>query len=112
MLKMAAIFSEKAAKKIDVDLSDEELFDMGPYNLIEENLLQPNAHLKNLFGGAKQPEMEEIRHLKNEDDLHSEDSKHRIEFTDDDEEAKEKSFKMVFSMHSTLEYVEKHSAKL
>jgi|LauGreDrversion4_2_1035121.scaffolds.fasta_scaffold277221_1 hypothetical protein len=89
MLKRAAIFSEKAAKKIDVDLSDEELFDMGPYNLIEENLLQPNAHLKNLFGGAKQPEMEEIRHLKNEDDLHSEDSKQKIEFTDDDEEAKE-----------------------
>jgi len=86
---------------------------MGPYSLIEENLLQPNAQLKNLFGGSKPIVMEEIRHLKNEDDLHSEDSKQKIEFTDDDEEeARDKTFKDVFSINSTLEYVQRQNMKL
>lgn len=52
MLRKVYEFSNKACRELsdDVDLSDEDLFDMGMYNLDKETLLQPNSKLKNLFG--------------------------------------------------------------
>jgi len=98
-----------------VDLSDDELFDMGAYNLNEENLLQPNAQLKNLFGGTQNPLVtEELTRLRNESDLHSESSKDKIQFSDDDEQQqskKEKPFNLVYSIKTTLDYAERQNKK-
>jgi hypothetical protein len=38
MINQARIFSDKASQEID-DLSDEEFFDMGQYNLDKETVL-------------------------------------------------------------------------
>lgn len=111
MLKRAAIFGEKARKEMNVDLSDEELFDMGPYNLNEENLLQPNAQLKNLFGGPQPLVTEELTRLRNESELHSESSKDKIQFSDDDEQQSKKPFNLVYSIKTTLDYAERHNKK-
>ena len=34
------------------DLSDDEFFDMGQYNLDRDLMINPNTKLHNLFGGA------------------------------------------------------------
>ena len=46
-------FQDRASKQM-VDLSDEEFFDMGMYNIDKDTILNPNSKLKNLFGGLHQ----------------------------------------------------------
>lgn len=50
MMSQVRTFTDKNSNQEIDDLSDEDMFDMGQYNLDKETILQPNAKLRNLFG--------------------------------------------------------------
>lgn len=90
----------------DVNLSDEDMFDMGQYNLDRENLMQPNARLHNLFGGERpqdNAEDEDIIDFENGSRMDLSQSEHPA----NDEEEDDHPFANVFSPQTTLDYIQK-----
>lgn len=96
-----------------VDLSDEEFFDMGMYNIDKDTILNPNSKLKNLFGGLHQmgdeDEVAARLKLKTPESSHK-DALSRFDFSQSSDQEvyhDDRPFVNMFSQNTNLQFASK-----
>ena len=94
------------------DLSDDEFFDMGQYNLDRDLMINPNNKLHNLFGGA--PASPKKRKLSGESEQHNKNGKDEYNFSESSQEEDlkrkrqdvaqdERAFAEMYGINTTVE---------
>jgi hypothetical protein len=95
------------------DLSDDEFFDMGQYNLDRDLMINPNNKLHNLFGGASaSPKKRKLSGESGASHRHGKDEYNFSESSQDEEDKKrkpqdvaqdERAFAEMYGINTTVE---------